>query len=414
MKKFLISVFVVIILLTTGLCCLRYNKIYLPFQEVNGVKVSFETPSTTYEQMLDKVPRTVKVTLNDEVIIESQCLEYTKPIELSQTVKQWLLCEPINVELVPKVTSQLYEDLQNIYEECKDAELIYSEDGLVLVPETVGCDFDVYAVLQFVDAGNYHVELSDYTKLPVVTTADLQEDFDKFSWLNDFSVTYSKGTIMEGKRLVPYIDNGELAIPDDFYSNLIDELKSQYNTDKKDWYFTPTGTDATILLTKSKWSTLGATVDGEKEIEFLKESLITRNSCADRVPFMNGYDTLGDTYVEISIDQQHLWYYKDGVLVNDTDIVTGHKGRHDTPLGVYYISECLRDKTLRGPGYASFVYYWMRLTNSGIGLHDATWRNKFGGDIYTYNGSHGCLNLPKDFAKQLYKDSYVGMPVIIY
>ena len=56
----------------------------------------------------------------------------------------------------------------------------------------------------------------------------------------------------------------------------------------------------------------------------------------------------------------------------------------------------------------------MRLTNSGVGLHDAYWRKSFGGSIYKTSGSHGCINLPKSFAYKLYDETYVNMPVIIY
>ena len=84
------------------------------------------------------------------------------------------------------------------------------------------------------------------------------------------------------------------------------------------------------------------------------------------------------------------------------DCVTGRVPDRKTPSGIFFISECAKNKTLRGPGYASFVNRWMRLTNSGIGLHDATWRRSFGGSIYMHDGSHGCINLPKDFAYELY------------
>ena len=48
----------------------------------------------------------------------------------------------------------------------------------------------------------------------------------------------------------------------------------------------------------------------------------------------------------------------------------------------------------------------------GVGLHDLN-RSAYGGDIYMYNGSHGCINLPVDFAKQLFDVVSVGIPVLI-
>lgn len=98
----------------------------------------------------------------------------------------------------------------------------------------------------------------------------------------------------------------------------------------------------------------------------------------------------------------------------DSGVVTGTKGKHDTPKGLYYISECIPGKYLVGDGYKTWVNKWMRLTNQGVGLHDATWRSIFGDSIYTYSGSHGCINLPSSFADKLFKVAYTGMPTIIY
>ena len=52
--------------------------------------------------------------------------------------------------------------------------------------------------------------------------------------------------------------------------------------------------------------------------------------------------------------------------------------------------------------------------NGGVGMHDATWRNKFGGEIYKTSGSHGCINLPLSIAKELYEEVETGFPVVSY
>ena len=69
----------------------------------------------------------------------------------------------------------------------------------------------------------------------------------------------------------------------------------------------------------------------------------------------------------------------------------------------------MRNKTLRGAlkpdgtyEYETPVDYWMRVTYSGVGFHDATWQRTFGGDVYTYRGSHGCINMSYSDAGQLY------------
>ena len=68
---------------------------------------------------------------------------------------------------------------------------------------------------------------------------------------------------------------------------------------------------------------------------------------------------------------------------------------------------------LKGEDYESKVTYWMPF-NGGIGFHDATWRGSFGGDIYVWGGSHGCVNMPYYNAEELFYEVEEGMPVIVY
>lgn len=117
--------------------------------------------------------------------------------------------------------------------------------------------------------------------------------------------------------------------------------------------------------------------------------------------------------IRVSISSQFLSYYKNGGLFLSTSIVTGHKGKHDTPRGTYRILGKSRNVTLRGPGYASPVSYWMPINGSGVGLHDATWRSSFGGTIYKRNGSHGCINMPFWAAKKLFNNAPTGTVVYV-
>ena len=52
--------------------------------------------------------------------------------------------------------------------------------------------------------------------------------------------------------------------------------------------------------------------------------------------------------------------------------------------------------------------------NGGIGFHDASWRSKFGGTIYQYSGSHGCINLRLADAKALHDCIKVGLCVVVH
>lgn len=125
-------------------------------------------------------------------------------------------------------------------------------------------------------------------------------------------------------------------------------------------------------------------------------------------------DGVGDTYIDVNIDEQMVYIVKDGEIDYSTECVTGSvASSHDTPTGTYYISWKTTDWTMRT--YNSFVNYWMPIDDStGVGLHDATWRSSFGGNIYRSNGSHGCINLPLEAARYIYNNTDVGIPVIVH
>ena len=123
---------------------------------------------------------------------------------------------------------------------------------------------------------------------------------------------------------------------------------------------------------------------------------------------------VGDTYVEVSLDDQHMWYIVDGDVYLESDCVTGNYGTADTPKGYYSVNAKISPCTLKGDDYTSYVTYWMPFIGGGWGLHDADWRSSFGGSIYKGNGSHGCVNLPPSIAKEMYAVIEVGTPVIVY
>lgn len=108
-------------------------------------------------------------------------------------------------------------------------------------------------------------------------------------------------------------------------------------------------------------------------------------------------------YIKISISKQKLWYFKNGKAIYSSSVVTGQRNRHDTRKGTYSLRGKAKNVYLVGPDYKSFVNYWMPIYGD-VGLHDATWRWNFGGSIYRYNGSHGCVNLPLRTAKYIYNN----------
>ncbi|MDS1003308.1 peptidoglycan binding domain-containing protein [Clostridium sporogenes] len=125
-------------------------------------------------------------------------------------------------------------------------------------------------------------------------------------------------------------------------------------------------------------------------------------------------DDIGNTYVEINITRQHLWFYKDGKLITQGAIVTGNPNRGNaTPVGTYMLNYKQKDAVLMGPTYEAKVTYFMPF-NGDIGIHDASWRPSFGGDIYKRTGTHGCVNTPLHLAKIIFDNIEDETPIICY
>ena len=122
------------------------------------------------------------------------------------------------------------------------------------------------------------------------------------------------------------------------------------------------------------------------------------------------------TYIDVSIDNQTLTYYENGVVCLQDTVVTGNvRTGKDTPKGTFTLTTHMPGKTLRGRTWNVWVDYWIHFYD-GCGFHDATWRNdsEFGGTTYLTNGSHGCVNLRHEFAKQLFEKVDVGTIVVIH
>ncbi len=148
--------------------------------------------------------------------------------------------------------------------------------------------------------------------------------------------------------------------------------------------------------------------------------MIREGAVAERQPVSKTKDyvffdgTIGDSYAEVDLTNQHMYFYYQGELLLETDFVSGDVASgHSTPEGIYAVTYKQKDRILRGPDYESFVHYWMPFYG-GYGLHDAMWRKAFGGTIYKNNGSHGCVNLPLKKAEQIYKCVETGFPVVCY
>jgi lipoprotein-anchoring transpeptidase ErfK/SrfK len=157
-------------------------------------------------------------------------------------------------------------------------------------------------------------------------------------------------------------------------------------------------------------------LDLSKEGEYIEKYMVTDSSgnISTKEIKIIVREKSKNTYIIVSIGDQWLTYYNMGKVVLSTPVVTGNNG--NTPYGTYAVNNKAQGVTLKGPEddpYESFVYYWIPFISSTHGMHDATWRSDFGGNIYKYDPSHGCINMPLDKAEELYYSVEIGTPVYI-
>lgn len=418
MKRKLIAL-ISVVTFAVVIAVLFFSGCYLPWQTVNANNVGFKTRKTVEQELLSTIPEEINVQFCSENYSLPTYLFVKKELDedtLKQSFIEWVSGNPI----ICYPTLSFDEDiLQNLLSEKKirnvDANIVFDNNTWQLVPERIGLQFDEVEVskkiMQAIEDRETEVDCIDLQILPEVVATDLVDDFDKVAWLNDWQFTYQDGSGIYGYELSEFVDNYRLKLPENYIEDFVSELHSRFDTTTDSYTFTtPDGETSKTV----PYKTFGLTLKDSDEVEAINEALDSKSSVTMRIPSMSGYEDIGDDKILISIDDQHIWVYFDGELWNESDVVTGRQNVHDTPTGVFYITECINGKYLRGADYKTWVNKWMRLTNSGIGLHDATWRSLFGGNIYTYNGSHGCINLPKKFAYDLYEHAYVGLPVIIY
>lgn len=209
--------------------------------------------------------------------------------------------------------------------------------------------------------------------------------------------------------------DGNVVIDDGKADKYLKIISDKFDTDGKNrkWEKYKGGT----VMLPCTWDGYIVDETAEKEAiikSILKGQTIRREPKYSKEGNGHGNKEVGDNYVEVDLSNQKMYFFDGGRLKLESDIVSGCKRYHnDTPSMITRIYFMQEGRTLRGENYATFVYYWMAFYNH-YGLHDATWRGKFGNDIYLTDGSHGCVNLPKDVAAKLYGMVEVGTPVVLY
>lgn len=279
-------------------------------------------------------------------------------------------------------------------------------DSKLKIDKYQAIDYD--AIISHLEEGDT-LDISKYVSwLHPKKTIRTYKGLKKWSYSFD-----KKGLSLSWKDVEEHVEIGDKVKVDySFLDDFLKRVEKEYNTIGEPVKFR-TRSGKKIKTSSNYW---GNQVDVSGTKKAIKRAMKKLKSVKNARPvFTQETGELGNDYIEVSISKQKVWLIKNGKVKMSSPCVTGTKGSHDTPKGIYRIIERRPEgKTLKGADYETWVNKWMRITWEGVGLHDADWRSSFGGSIYKYNGSHGCINLPYSFASKLCSAVDWGFPVIVY
>lgn len=316
---------------------------------------------------------------------------------------------------------------ENIVEP-EDAYLEYTENGYEIIPEKKGNQplkeqimLDVKAAIE---AREQVLILDDDDYVQPAVTADdpkLTEKLAVAEKYRNMSITYEidgYDQVLDGQTILSWItieDDLSVKVDENMAASYAQQLASKYNT-YADVRSFKTSLGDTIEIGGGDY---GWIVDKPSEAAQIVEDIkkgesVKREPCYEQRAFVTGTNDIGSTYIEIDYTQQHLWFYKNGELVVESDLVSGNiNNGNGSPDGVFKIITRKSPAVLSGEDYESEVTYFLPFAYN-VGLHDADWRSSFGGNIYKGGGSHGCVNLPFKTAETLYNQAETGTPVIAF
>lgn len=446
----IITVFLISILVLATLLVLGHYFIQTHFlwgTKIEGVSCTFLSVEDAIEKInLEKKKQKVTLHFNNdkayEVLLETLGV-YVDETQVVQIFEKQHL-EPkesreyeldgyilLDKQMLRNFLKQIPELQKENMFKAQNAYIVWDEKEFSIEKEKLGnvihFEHAISLVYETIKYDQNQIDFAPITEeMPEILCGDLESEKDQLNSvlksiinfeLSDGSiVTLDSSTIKnwvslnENNKFVIDVENGII--------EFVDYLAIKVNEANSNMYFIPTNSESFASVNVPK--AVRAQLDKQNQIvEIRKHIGNSEPICLDPI-----YDRkiISDTlvsYIEIDISRQHIWFYKDGELIVDTPCVTGNVSEENgTPTGVFFLKRKTRQVYLKGfnndgSKYSSFVEYWMPF-NKGIGMHDASWRAKFGGNIYLTNGSHGCINMPFNAAKKTYENINNNIPIIVY
>lgn len=308
----------------------------------------------------------------------------------------------------------------------KNASVGHKDGKFQIIPEVQGDTIDskkfIASAKDSIIKGESNIEVTKFIEKPTVLATDgtIEKEMEHINQIADINASYSingQEVVIPKEIIATWVtfEDGELGLQQEKVREYVAELGATYNTSTNPSKFKSTKRgEVSVPAGALSW-----TIATDIETEQLTAAILQGDDFSGRVPAFQGSGTpaaplIGNSYIEVDLQNQHMWYYKDGAVALETPVITG-KPSTPTPPGVFYVWNKERDAILRGEDYASPVDYWMPIDWTGVGIHDSPWQaeGSYGGNSYQTVGSHGCINTPPSVMKELFNMIEVGVPVVV-
>ena len=319
-------------------------------------------------------------------------------------------------------------------EKAVDAGIDYSDDkGYFVEPGQKGTEIDYdklsAAIVDSLEQDTGKIELESVYADPNIgeDSEQVTKTMDYINRILDTKITLQVAgddiTIPreELQKWIHFDANNDLYVDEEMVYAYVNALNDKYSTEGKDRQFEST-LQGTVTVPAG---ILGWSIDVDTEVQQIIADIHNGQDVTRKMAFygvgnrLGEKDDIGNTYVEIDLTNQMMYYYVDGEVLVATNIVSGKYGTETIP-GANAVIEMLYDTNLVGYNptlkvdYKVPVDYWIRFDYQAQGIHDASWQWSFGGDTYVNNGSLGCINTPLDQVAIIYANITYGTPVLVF
>ena len=411
-KIIVVSSIIVVALVTTIICLAVFGRV-----KVNGVYLSNKNIKQDFE---NKIMSTHAVFLEDKYNkftkfkydlddIENRNVFVKAFDTLTGSNNYVAISYDVDIKALKKTLKK--DNKRN--KKPRNAKIIKKKKFYGIRKARLGTKIDIKGLVKNLKKNIENISVYDYLEQPKVVDTDLEPKLKKLNKPLKWHITYKNGAEIRHNFDTVKLVHGKVFVDEAALQKIIYKALATYDTIGGTWdYVDHKGKKGTV-----KGGTWGSAVHYEREMPFIQDAYTKKKSFNKRKPYLltESPKHFTKTMIEVSIAKQYMWMYKGKKIILKSPVVTGLPSKkRDTPKGVFFISERKPGKYLKGRGYKTWVDYWMRLTNQGVGFHDAPWQPTFGGTRYLVGGSHGCINLPPAFAKTLYGKTKYGMTTVIH